>query len=173
MNMSSFRKYGRYSMNLAMEQERLQGWLSVANVVDSDCVDQLEWHRRYCVLEKDERTLYFYNDTESVPLTGRRSPVKFTLSGGDDAQDGQCLSTKTTLSLLDPNYIAASSGNSSNFQRGTRQSRSLRDKVRSSLHKSVKKGSLAVRGEDRSAGGSVRVSRSKSFGKNDHMINSQ
>ena len=35
MNMSSFRKYGRYSMNLAMEQERLQGWLSVANVVDS------------------------------------------------------------------------------------------------------------------------------------------
>ena len=29
-----------------------------------DCVDQLEWHRRYCVLEKDERTLYFYNDTE-------------------------------------------------------------------------------------------------------------
>ena len=30
-----------------------------------------------------------------------------------------------------------------------------------------------MRGEDRSAGGSVRVSRSKSFGKNDHMINSQ
>jgi hypothetical protein len=171
--MSSFRKYGRYSMNLAMEQERLQGWLSVANVVDSDCVDQLEWHRRYCVLEKDERTLYFYNDTESVPLTGRHSPVKFTLSGGDDAQDGQCLSTKTTLSLLDPNYVAASSGNSSNFQRGTRQSRSLRDKVRSSLQKTVKKSSLAVRGEDRSAGGSVRVSRSKSFGKNDHIINSQ
>ena len=35
MNMSSFRKYGRYSMNLTMEQERLQGWLSVANAVDS------------------------------------------------------------------------------------------------------------------------------------------
>ena len=37
MNMSSYRKpdYGRYSMNLAvstMEQERLQGWLSVASV---------------------------------------------------------------------------------------------------------------------------------------------
>ena len=30
----------------------------------TDCVDHLEWHRRYCVLEKDERTLYFYNDTE-------------------------------------------------------------------------------------------------------------
>jgi hypothetical protein len=32
---SSFRKreYGRYSMNLGMEQERLQGWLSVANVI--------------------------------------------------------------------------------------------------------------------------------------------
>ena len=45
------------------------------------------------------------------------------LSVSDDAQDGQFLSTKTTLSLLDPNYIAASSGNSSNFQRGTRQSR--------------------------------------------------
>ena len=37
MNMTSFRKheYGRFSMNLAvgaMEQERLQGWLSVASV---------------------------------------------------------------------------------------------------------------------------------------------
>ena len=35
VNMSSYRKYGRYSMNLTMEQERLQGWLSVASVVDS------------------------------------------------------------------------------------------------------------------------------------------
>lgn len=34
MNMSSFRNYGRHSMNLAvsMEQDRLQGWLNVANV---------------------------------------------------------------------------------------------------------------------------------------------
>ena len=30
----------------------------------SDCLDQLEWHRRYCVLAKDERRLYFFNDTE-------------------------------------------------------------------------------------------------------------
>ena len=32
MNISRRREFGRYSMNLAMEQERLQGWLSVASV---------------------------------------------------------------------------------------------------------------------------------------------
>ena len=31
-----------------------------------ESVDQLEWHRRYCVLAKDERILYFYNDTEVI-----------------------------------------------------------------------------------------------------------
>ena len=45
----------------------------------------------------------------------------------DDAQDGQCHSTAQTakMSLLDPNYTAGSGGSSSssNFQRGTRQSR--------------------------------------------------
>ena len=36
--MSSFRNYGRHSMNLAasMEQDRLQGWLNVANVENGE-----------------------------------------------------------------------------------------------------------------------------------------
>jgi len=29
-----------------------------------DSLDQLEWQRRYVVLAKDERKLYFFNDTE-------------------------------------------------------------------------------------------------------------
>ena len=36
-----------------------------------ESVDQLEWHRRYCVLAKDERILYFYNDTEVIGATYR------------------------------------------------------------------------------------------------------
>ena len=30
----------------------------------ADSPDQLEWHKRYCVLAKDDRKLFFYNDTE-------------------------------------------------------------------------------------------------------------
>lgn len=30
----------------------------------SESLDQLEWNKRYCILDKDERKLSFFNDTE-------------------------------------------------------------------------------------------------------------
>ena len=30
----------------------------------TESLDQLEWSKRYCILDKDERRLSFFNDTE-------------------------------------------------------------------------------------------------------------
>lgn len=37
-----------------------------------DCLDNLQWHRKYCILNKEERRLHFFNDTEvSLVITGK------------------------------------------------------------------------------------------------------
>ena len=40
------------------------GCLVFQLISPSDHLDQLDWQKRYCVLDKDERKLYFFNDTE-------------------------------------------------------------------------------------------------------------
>jgi len=37
---------------------------AISPLAPPDSLDQLEWQRRYVVLAKDERKLYFFNDTE-------------------------------------------------------------------------------------------------------------
>ncbi len=34
------------------------------HVHPTESLEQIEWQRRYCVLVKEERKLYFFNDTE-------------------------------------------------------------------------------------------------------------
>ena len=43
----------------------------VASPSPADSLDEVEWQKRYVVLAKDERRLYFFNDTE-VREGGRR-----------------------------------------------------------------------------------------------------
>ena len=35
-----------------------------AAAVAADCLDQLEWQKSYCMLAKEDRKLFFFNDTE-------------------------------------------------------------------------------------------------------------
>ena len=46
----------------------------------ADSPDQLEWHKRYCVLAKDDRKLFFYNDTEVRFISRNYSIWKYSVS---------------------------------------------------------------------------------------------
>ena len=104
----------------SVDRHRIQGWLMVANATDADCLDNLQWHRKYCILNKEERRLHFFNDTESVLLSSPpASPMSFVYPEADG--QGTSLQKKVTDA----------------FQRNTKGSRSFRDKMKSSFHKGV------------------------------------
>lgn len=54
----------------------------VASPSPADSLDEVEWQKRYVVLAKDERRLYFFNDTEvregegDGKVVGRRHPIR-------------------------------------------------------------------------------------------------
>lgn len=112
----------------------VHGWL----IISHECSETADWQKRYCVLARDERKLYFYMDHEAAMI----KPPLSSLSVGTrmdrltiDNTDGTVVSTMKRLGH--GGSFSNNGGSESPFQRGARTSRSFREKVRS-LHKNKK-----------------------------------